>query len=286
MAYGESLSADCGGGSLASNCQLLFYHFLMADMFDKDAQVDQPEQSMHARALSSGLLAACAIVTAKDTTLNTNALTRGIADAATMAAITSILFHNAHADGIASEFANNEEIVKPHPKRQWLAGKDYFLQSLLICAGRRHARSMEGSGCQSSRNATSRQRSSSFADWDEMEVELERSNSVTESSGSGRPKTSHGSRKRGRSTKPTVEDFQNAIRPMVTFYAIMDQLSAEYIPSMGMNDVQVEESAQRMVVTITECQRSRSIHELLRKANVTMDHDEIIELLQKGMVSL
>ena len=25
MAYGESLSADCGGGSLSSNCQLLFY---------------------------------------------------------------------------------------------------------------------------------------------------------------------------------------------------------------------------------------------------------------------
>ena len=99
MAYGESLSDDCGGGSLASNCQLLFYQFLMIDAFDKDAQVDQPEQSRHARGLAAGLLSGCAIVTANDNDGGTSSLTSAIADAAQMAAITSIVFHNNHADG-------------------------------------------------------------------------------------------------------------------------------------------------------------------------------------------
>jgi E3 ubiquitin-protein ligase UBR4 len=287
ISYGESLSSDCGGGSIESNCKLLFYQFLMADMYERNAQVDQPEHATHARALSCGLLAACAIVTAKDLTLNSTVLTRGIADAATMGAITSVIFHNTHADGYSIEESTSgaEEYVHPHSKRQWLAGKDYFLQALIICAGRRHARCVEGSGCQTSRSTTARHRSSSFAEWDEVDMEIEEHNDETEAAGTNRASTCPASRKTRRSSTPTVEDFQNALRPMIMFYAIMDQISAEYTSSMSMQDVKIDEACQRMVATINDCQRSRSIHELFRKARVTMDHSEIIELLQKGMVS-
>jgi len=284
MAYGESLSTDCGGGSIASNCQLIFYQFIMADMFDKDAQVDQPEHSRQARGLAAGLLSACAIVSAKDYLANSSSLTRAIADAAPMAAITSLVFHNNHADGLSAESTSSEEAARPHPKRQWLAGRDFFLQALLICAGRRHARGMEGSGCQSSsRSGGSRLRSSSFADWDETEVELEVEASASSTDAAGRPASSL-SRKRGRSSsnKPTVEDFRHALRPMIIYYAIMDQLSSEFC--LTMDDVQIQESAERMATVITECQRSRSIQELFRRANVTMNHDDIIAYLQKGMV--
>ena len=284
MAYGEALSTDCGGGSIASNCQLIFYQFIMADMFDKDAQVDQPEHSRQARGLAAGLLSACAIVSAKDYLANSSSLTRAIADAAPMAAITSLVFHNNHADGLSAESTSSEEAARPHPKRQWLAGRDFFLQALLICAGRRHARGMEGSGCQSSsRSGGSRLRSSSFADWDETEVEFEVEASASSTDAAGRPASSL-SRKRGRSSsnKPTVEDFRHALRPMIIYYAIMDQLSSEFC--LTMDDVQIQESAERMANVITECQRARSIQELFRRANITMSHDDIIAFLQKGMV--
>lgn len=283
VAYGESLSADCGGGSIASNCHLLFHQFLMVDMNEKNAQLDQPEHSSHVRALSSGLLAACAIVTAKDSTENISSLTRGIADTATMACITAIIFHNTNSVENGTTGAVRE-VVKPSAKRQWLAGKDYFLQSLLICAGRRHARGMDGSGCVSTRTTTNR-RSSTFTDWDHVDTDSAENVDLGAVPSVGRLNSYPLSRKR-RGAKPSVEDFQNAIRPMVTLYAIMDQVSAEYTPSMSMNDAMVDESVHRVVNTINECQRSSDIHELLQVAKVTMDHNEIIELLQKGMVSL
>jgi hypothetical protein len=243
---------------------------MVADMFDKDAQVDHPDLSHHARGLSSALLAATAIETLKKENSSQLTLTRGIADAASMGCLTSIIFHNTYADGHlpdSSTSGGESTTPKPHPKRQWVAGKDYFLQSLLICAGRRHARGLEDSGCQSPRSS-SRQRATSFAHWDEiMENPAE---------------TRRASKKRGRTSKPTVVDFQNALRPMITFYAIIDQLSMEF--STLLEDEQIEASAERLSNLIRDCQRCKSIHELLRMANVTMDHDEIIGLLQRGMV--
>jgi hypothetical protein len=290
MAYGESLNTDCGGGSLASNVQLLLYQLLTADMFDKDAQVDQPVQSQHARCLSTGFLAACAIVSAdssQKSSSSLNQLTRGIADAAPMAVLTSVLFHNA-TDGVNASVNTNDESSKPHPKRQWLAGKDYFLRGLLICAGRRHALRLESSGCNTSRGPIARHRASSFAEWDLLDGS-ENPDAAGSSGGfsfarasSARGNNSSSSRRRGSSSKATIEDFQNAIRPMITLYAIVDHLSAEF--SLTMEDIQIQESAERLVYAIEECQRSKSIHELLDKAKVTMDHEEMMEYLQKGMI--
>jgi hypothetical protein len=148
MAYGETLNTDCGGGSLASNSQLLFYQMLMADMFEKDAQVDAPETAQHARNLSAGYLAACAICRAEDlekSDFTTSALRKHIADAAPMAGVTCILFHNSRDD--YSDAKEADDISAPHPKRRWVIGREDFLAGLLNCAGRRHALGMEDSGC-------------------------------------------------------------------------------------------------------------------------------------------
>jgi hypothetical protein len=279
MAYGESLSADCGGGSISSNCQLLLYQLLLADMFLQDATVDQPEQSAHARGLSSGLLAGVALVTENDSAFSTSsALTRAIADAAPMAAITCIAFQNSFTDGDPSNDSENSR--KPHPKRQWLAGRTYFLQSFLICAGRRHALGLDSSGCHTSRvNSSGRTRSSSFADWED--AEQVNTNAHNECSSQQRNlKEKH---KRIRTMRPTIEDFQNSLRPLITLFAIMDQLSADL--SVCMDDIEIIDSSERLARIIAECQCSRNIRELLRIANVTLDHEEIIELLQRGMVA-
>ena len=82
--------------------------------------------------------------------------------------------------------------------------------------------------------------------------------------------------------EPTVDDFQNALRPMVTLFAIFDKLSQEF--SLSMEDVQVADGAETIVRVIEECYRSKNIRDLLNNAKVAMDHDIIIELLQKGMM--
>ena len=285
MAYGESLNTDCGGGSLASNVQLLLYQLQTADMFDKDAQVDQPVQSQHARCLSSGFLAACAVVAAPESqgksASSLTQLTRGIADAAPMAALTSILFYNATNDESISSSSDNTESSTPHPKRQWVVGKEHFLRGLLICAGRRHALSLEGSGCGTARGPISRQRSSSFAEWDLEEQAA--SNLDTGAAGAASFSLGRGRAAARRSAKvATITDFSNVIRPMITFYAVVDQLSAEF--NLLQEDIDIGHSAERLVHCVEECQRAKSIHDLLDKAKVIMDHDEMMEYLQKGMV--
>lgn len=302
MAYGEALNVDCGGGSLTSNCQLLFYQLLMADMFDQDAQVDQPQLSQQAQALSAAVLSACAIVSAKDTTHTSSlaALARGIADAAPMAALTCILFHNGGPDDSQVDLLNSEASV-PHPKRQWVMGNELFFYSFIICAGRRHALGIDGSGCQNN-NRSGKKRSASFADWDL--IEESDSNLIEEEIHDGTEDTEDlcldgdcppsselqsGLGKKGKpkstSTKPTIEDFQNVLRPMVTYYAILNQLSSEF--SISADDVQINESAQRLEEVIHKCQRSKNIHELLRNLNLTftINHDNLIDLLQRGMVA-
>jgi spore coat polysaccharide biosynthesis protein SpsF (cytidylyltransferase family) len=70
---------------------------------------------------------------------------------------------------------------------------------------------------------------------------------------------------------------------MVVYYAIMDQLSSEFV--LNMEDSKVEESANKLVDVIENCQRAQSIQELLRRANVALSQDEIIDELQRGMIS-
>jgi hypothetical protein len=284
MAYGEPLNADCGGGSLASNAQLVFYQLLMADMFEKDAQVDAPETAQHARGLSAGFLAASAITNAEDyDKSNQTSLLRGLADSSLMASLTSILFHNTKDD-----YSSVSDDDVPHPKRRWLIGKEYFFRGLLNCAGRRHALGVENSGCITGRNSgKARSHSTAFAEWEIVDdgddimddiMDMESPSSISH----------HHSRdavnKRNSSGKAGIDDFRDALRPMIVFYAMMDQLSTDFVLN-NMDDVKVEDCANRLVQVIEACHRAKNIHELLRKAKVTLPHDDIIDELQKGMIS-
>jgi hypothetical protein len=302
MAYGEALNADCGGGSLASNAKLVFYQLFMADMFEKDAQVDAAETAQHARALSAGFLAACAMLKSEDddddhrssenkkTSANTPLL-RGIADAAPMAALTCILFHNTKSDINSGETAkmslDEDQEQQPHAKRRWVFGKESFLRGLLRSAGRRHALGVDTSGCVTGRGGSSGQsrisRSSAFADWEVVDGEL--SPPAADSGSSALLSCIRGSNKSSlkRNLKPCIDDFRDALRPMVVYYAIMDQLSSEFV--LNMEDSKVEESANKLVDVIENCQRAQSIQELLRRANVALGQDEIIDELQRGMIS-
>jgi hypothetical protein len=280
MAHGESLNADCAGGSVASNCKLIFYQFLIADMFEKDGQVDQPRQVQHAKGLSAGFLAACAVVLSKKSGSSSSSLaslTRGVADAAPTAALASIMFHN-----VDDSCASSTTSTQPHPKRLWVHGKELFLKGLLICAGRRHALRITSSGCESARSSVRNARAMSFSEWDDTQDIESGSPPPAREPSNRRAAGSRPSSSRNRAPKPCIGDFQNALRPMLTLYAILDSLSAEF--TFHMDDDQVEESSGRLVQVIEDCQRAPNIQELLEKTNITLKHDEMIEILQKGMV--
>lgn len=257
-----------------SNSQLVFYQLLMADMFEKDAAVDAPLTAQHARFLSSGFLAASALTQAEDyDKRNQSMLHRGLADASTMSCLTCILFHNLKDDYQLI----SPDTDKPHSKRQWEIGKEHFLRGLLKCAGRRHALGIEDSGCMSVRSAgKKRSRPAGFADWDIVD---EDEMMDLEDVDASRSRTQLGRR----GNQANIDDFRDALRPMIVYYAMMDQLSKDFIFSM--DDIHVEEVAGRLVEVIEGCQRCKNIHELLRRAEIKLDHDQIIDELQRGMIA-
>jgi hypothetical protein len=334
MAYGEPLNADCGGGSLASNCLLLFYQLQAADMFDKDAQVDQPDQSSRARGLAPGFLAACAATT-PDATVHSTTLVRSIADAAPMATLTGVVFGNAGdvapAAGGTTDSAKATMTMSGKPsqmqggepsssmsKSLWMLGRHHFFRGLVICAGRRHALGLGGSGCQriaSVANASSANTSNarsrllaSAGDWQWLEVsdggpsapsDLALTTRSTTRSGDG-TRASGGVLAR-HATSVTVqplrnrpeqqqqqllEDFGPSLRPLLTYYVMMDALALSYSPAM--DDVPIEEAANQLAGRIEACRNARTIRELLSLcssgASPAFEASEVVELLQMGMV--
>jgi E3 ubiquitin-protein ligase UBR4 len=289
IAYNESLSSDCGGGSLASNCQLIYYECFLIQMLDRNAQMDedQLECSLHAQGLSAGVLAATAILNAEfsgdgidgflmdevvmeDSGTSRSepsaALGRHLADAAVMGALTSIVFHNTHADG--AEMVDGMPVDEvPHPKRRWIIGKDYFWQALVLCAGRRHAMGITGSGCFSSSSSRS-------------------------SSRSAEDRSKHRGTKRQAPSNSgvTVDEIFVPLRPIVVYYVILQQLSQDYSPGLlsaatAASEDLLEPCVERLVQSIGQCWKSTNLAELLSVANITMDHHSILHWFQKGMRS-
>ena len=284
VAYGEALNTDCGGGSLGSNSQLIYHQLSMAKMFETEAQVDAPDTAQHARNLSAGFLASCEIVSAEDyDSLGKSSLIRGIADSSLMAALTCILFHNTKEDyGSSSDAAES----CPHPKRRWAVGKELFLRGMLNCAGCRHALAIHSSGCVSTRNiGKKRSRSRSFAEWDVDNEETggNQDSSPRTSRTSARPSTRKSTSPKINSSRASIDDFGSAMRPMIVYYAILDQLSSDFAPNH--DDEKIEECGNRLVEVIETCHKSKSIHELLETAKITLSHDQIINELQRGMMA-
>ena len=290
MCHSESLNSDCGGGSQSSNAQLLIHQLLMADMFEKDAQVDSPETSQHVQSLSAGFLAASSIVHAKDYKKSTSSVVvRGIADSAPMAALTCILIRNSR-DDFGTPVGESAELT-PHPKRRWILGKEHFLRGLVICAGRRHALGIETSGCTSGRGGSSgggrpRSGSTSFPDWEIVDgAESGSASATAASSATARTSSSGGGRKKKRS-KADINDFGRSLRPMITLFGILDQLSEDFVVS-GMKDADIEQAASRIVALLEQCRKAKDIRELLAicKASTILDEDEILADFQRGLVS-
>jgi hypothetical protein len=278
MAYGEPLNADCGGGSLSSNSQLVFYQLLMAQMFETEAQVDAPETSMHARALSAGFLSAREIISANDCqSVGTTALIRGVADCAHMAALCCIAFHNTKDD---YDLDSDSSEDTPHPKRRWVVGKEQFLRGLLNCAGCYHAVGIHNSGCLTGLIAGGKRNgSAAFADWEIVGDEgnlIHREPLSHPAARSTRASSKNGGR-------VNIEDFGKALRPLVVYYAMMDQLSSDFTPNM--DDVAIEDCANRLLEVIESCQKAKNVHELLEKAKITLPPEEMIHELNRGMTS-
>ena len=70
---------------------------------------------------------------------------------------------------------------------------------------------------------------------------------------------------------------------MIVFYAMMDQISIDFV--VNMDDSKVEANAVNLCQVIEDCRRCKNIKDLLNKAKVTLSEDEIIDELQKGMMS-
>ena len=259
---------------------------LTADMFAKDSVHDAPETLEHARCLDSGFLAALEVLNASDySRIGTVAqrLRRGVADAAPMASLCCLLFHNLCDDKDASKASPGmsfvEDAARPHPKRRWKMHKDRFLYGLMRCAGRRHACNVVTSGCVSSRNTLRRQRSSSFADWDEQEgSENEQSSART----SDTPPVDAASGPSKRSPFGLTA-YAKSLRPMIVLYAIFDQLSADF--SLTMDDELIEQCSQRLATLIRSCIQSENIEDLISKAGITVDHKILLKEFLEGMNS-
>ncbi len=287
MSYGEKLNIDCGGGSLTSNSALIYYMLFMADLFARDAEHDSPGAVHHAKHLTSGFLAASSILRAsdyKDESITSQRMRRGLADAAPMISICCILFNNdpTSSDSLSLSSFENKKCVKnknssgdvaSNSKRCWELHKDHFLCALIRCAGRRQALGIDSSGCESSRGHSlgRRTRSASFNEWDSSpEQDRRGSSSMT----GGRNQIG----KRGSSS--TVEDHATALRPMITLFAVLDQISKDF--TLNMEDETVEEAAERLVHIVEKCQRANNIRSLLSIVNVSMEDKKIIEEIEAG----
>ena len=273
MAHGESLGADSGGGSSSSNFLLLLYQLYSADMFAQNAEHEESiEVSRHARGLSAGFFVGADIiddVSFDRTTARSRKLEKGVADAAPMSALLSILFHNMDdktASGskkthdLSGSNENNKQM--PSPTRQWELNKSRFLAGLIRCAGRRHSLGVTDSGCVTSRGiSTGRSKN------------VEKARSFLEWSNDSRASSS----------SSMIEEYSTDLRPMITLYAVFDQLSKEFV--VNNNDESTEESSERLAAKLDSCYKADNIQELLRVAGINVGSDVICKYFEKGATS-
>ena len=269
MSYGESITQDCGGGSLTSNSLLIFYMLLLADNY-KGNEVDVYS---HASALSSALILGWKIIQSKDHGMDSYLLSRlklNMAEATPMAALCCILFHSSrmeNSDGSISVTSTDQSV--------WNIHREVFCSSLMYLSGYRHALGIEGSGCESSRNPNSgrRARSTSFHDWDgSPDSKCEK---TTESSIMTKLKSFMGKR----SSCP-LEQYAKALRPMITLFIVFDHLAKDF--AVGMNDDVIDQSSVTLAGMFESCQRAENLGALLRIGNLPIDKGRILDAFNEG----
>jgi len=298
MAHGEALNADCGGGSSSSNFLLLLYQMFSADMFATNAEHDEPlEVSRHARGLSAGFLVGSDVVDGPEFfrhDVRSKRLERGVADAAPMAALCSILFHNSDSGKPSGhgKMATTHDLSgsgsSPREMsgktRQWEVYKSKFLAGLVRCAGRRHSLGLTDSGCVTLRGiSTGRknvEKTRSYVKWAGSDDDAaDNSLGVSSLTGIARTKLPSSS---SRMRTTMIEEYSKALRPMLTLYAVFDQLSKEFVVG---DDEGTEESSERLAAKLELCYKAEDIQELIRIAKIDVGNDAICKYFEKGAVS-
>ena len=200
-----------------------------------------------------------------------------LSDAAPMAALCSILFYNMDDESASSAKKDESKAANtPSPSRQWEVYKSKFLAGLIRCAGHRHSQGLTDSGCVTSRGISTGTRKNvekarSFADW-----------SVSDDDGTESFTTSARSMSSLRRTT-MIEEYSEALRPMLTLYIMFDQLSKEFV--VNQDDELTEESAERLAAKLESCYKSDGIQELIRIAEIEIGNDVICKYFEKGATS-
>lgn len=202
-------------------------------------------------------------------------LERGVADAAPMAALLSILFLNTNDKPPSTNSDSKDDSKKstPSPTRQWERNKSKFLAGLIRCAGHQHSLGVTDSGCVTSRGiSTGRQKNVEkarfFANWSTGDDTSEPSALVSIRKSSSRRKTT------------MIQEYSTALRPMITLYAIFDQLSSDFV--VNNDDESTEKSSEKLATKMESCYKAESIQELLRIADISIGNDAICKYFEKG----
>jgi hypothetical protein len=136
-----------------------------------------------------------------------------------MAALLSILFYNADdrltggSTRKTHDISGSEERQTPSPSRQWEVYKSKFLVRLMHCAGHRHSLGVTDSGCVTSRGISTGNKKFERAD-DAESSGILAINTIPCGIFARR--------------KTMIESYSRALRPMITLYAILDQLSKNF----------------------------------------------------------
>ena len=239
IAYEESLSSDCGGGSLTSNVTLIFHLFLMANMFIKTAEVESPSLAKYVKFLAAAFIFGMEVVEEKKSSLH-----RAAIDSSFMASICCILFNKKTSDdGNMNDFA--------FARGLWKKSRSTFIRGLLRLGGRRKRQGLENSGCTSSRlqNRKSIKRDDSVAS--------ENSKSVL-----------------GKRCKYGIEDIDVYLRPMIMLIVILEHLS-ESLDLNSMDDAKISSSTESLVDAIEKYRKTKNIHELCSLADLKINEEQI-----------
>ena len=259
FSYGESITQDCGGGSLRSNALLMMYMLMMGNTL-KEKEADA---FIHASALPHALLLSSLILRSKDTGIDATILSQikaNVAEATPIAAIVCILFYNGDGSKDSQKF--------------WFTHRDYFFSCFMYLSGYRYALGIEGSGCESLRNSnTSRRlRSTSFHEWESGYCEGKADNIMTKF------KSFMGKRSSCR-----LDEYSNALRPMITMFIILDNLARVF--AAGSTDDVIDQSSIIIGDVVESCQRVEDLDKLLSLGSITMDKEKIFEAFNQGLSS-
>jgi hypothetical protein len=199
-----------------------------------------------------------------------------------MAALLSILFYNAEDTLIGGSSTTTHDLCgsnvrqTPSPSRQWEVYKSRFLAGLLRNAGHMHSLGVTDSGCVTSRGICTGQkkieRARLYKDWTSDDPEFSEVSAISSSEGR------HSSHR-----MTMIEVYSGALRPMITLYAVLDQLSKDFI--VDNCDLKTSESSERLALTLDSCYKANDIHELLRIADIGLGNDAICKYFEKGATS-